>query len=233
MRVKIKKYPTWFGPYQLVEAIFFWAKKETDKYGLEHTAEWVDNIGEKYANSWIGKVHTQLAEKYQNWQGNRQYQVHIDRWDTWNMDGTLAHIILPMLKQLKATKHGAPNVDWEDVPRELRPSKEELRAYNKNGETDPKFFERWDWVLDEMMFAFHTKVHDNWEDEFHRGTHDVVFTPVDKNGNVVEKEDADFFRLDKGPNDTHKFDAKGYKETQDRIQNGFRLFGKYYQSLWD
>ena len=37
--------------------------------------------------------------------------VKIDYWDTWSMDHTLSYIIVPMLKQLKATKHGAPYVD--------------------------------------------------------------------------------------------------------------------------
>jgi len=125
-------------------------------------------------------------------------EVQIDPWDTWSMDYTLAPIILPMLKQLKETKHGAPNVDWEDVPRELRPSGEELHAYNKNGTTDEHFFERWDWVLDEMIYAFDCK---------------------------ANKDDV-FMRFDVG-------DQKGMKAEQKRISNGFRLFGKYYESLWD
>lgn len=32
---------------------------------------------------------------------------------------------------------------------------------------------------------------------------------------------------------TGKFDMKGYKKYQKRINNGLRLFGKYYRSLWD
>jgi len=39
--------------------------------------------------------------------------ILLDPYDTWNMDHTLALIIVPMLKQLKATKHGAPCVDDE------------------------------------------------------------------------------------------------------------------------
>src|SRR6056300_1762589 len=50
-------------------------------------------------------------------------KIRIDPWDTWSMDHTLAPIILPMLKQLKETKHGAPYVDPKDVPIELRPLK--------------------------------------------------------------------------------------------------------------
>lgn len=128
----------------------------------------------------------------------RNINVVIDEYDTWNMDETLSYIVLPMLKQLKETKHGAPNVDWEDVPRELRPSAEELRAYNKNGETDEHFFNRWDYVLDEMIYAFDCKAN---KDE------------------VYMRFDID--------------DRKAMNKEQRRISNGFRLFGKYYESLWD
>tara|TARA_E500000178_G_scaffold327927_1_gene357455 strand:+ start:292 stop:876 length:585 start_codon:yes stop_codon:yes gene_type:complete len=128
----------------------------------------------------------------------QKVKVRIDRQDTWNMDHTLAPIILPMLKQLKQTKHGAPNVDPQDVPKELRPTAKWKKAYEGDGTTDPKFFERWDWVLDEMIYAFDCK---------------------------ASKDDV-FMRFDID-------DRDGVKAEQERISNGFRLFGKYYESLWD
>ena len=128
----------------------------------------------------------------------QKIKVHIDPWDTWSMDHTLAPIILPMLKQLKATKHGAPAVDLEDVPEELRPTNTEewQKLYKEGGETDDKFFKRWDWVLDEMIYAFDCK---------------------------ANKDDV-YMRFD---------DRDEMQKEQDRISNGFRLFGKYYESLWD
>jgi hypothetical protein len=132
--------------------------------------------------------------------------------------------VLPMLMQLKETKHGAPNVDSEDVPKNLRPTKKEQEAYSKNGQTDPKFFERWDWVLDEMIFAFASKLED-WEDQFYSGEHDVYFKELDDGSGMSE--------MKRGPKDTFKVDREGMQAYQDRISNGFRLFGKYYESLWD
>ena len=129
---------------------------------------------------------------------NRAFNIEIEPFDTWSMDHTLAPIILPMLKQLKETKHGAPLVDLKDVPKELRPTKEELKDYNKNGEVDLNFFARWDWVLDEMIYAFDCKANK-----------DEVYVRFD-----IEDRDA-------------------MNNEQDRISNGFRLFGKYYESLWD
>ena len=127
--------------------------------------------------------------------------IRIDKYDTWNMDNTLAPIILPMLVQLKATKHGAPNVDIEDVPKELRPTNTEewQKLYKEGGEPDDKFFKRWDWVLDEMIWAFEQKCRDDWMSDY----------------------------------DYNKWDSEGAKAHQERISNGFRLFGKYYESLWD
>jgi len=144
----------------------------------------------------------------------QKQKIHIDRWDTWSMDHTLAPIILPMLVQLKATKHGAPNVDMKDVPKELRATKAQISKYGKNGETDPKFFERWDWVLDQMIWAFEQKNRDHWEEDYY--------------GPYIESEDS-----------KHLFghfewtDDEGRKAHQERMSNGFRLFGKYYESLWD
>ena len=50
----------------------------------------------------------------------RDKDIVIHPYDTWSMDHTLALIIVPMLKQLKETKHGAPNVDASDVPMYLK-----------------------------------------------------------------------------------------------------------------
>ena len=102
------------------------------------------------------------------WFGYSQQQrtsIKIHDYDTWSMDHTLAPIILPMLVQLRATKHGAPMVDMKDVPQELRATKKQLDAYGKNGDSDPKFFERWDWIMDEMIWAFEQKCRDDWMED--------------------------------------------------------------------
>ena len=168
-------------------------------------------------------------------------QIIIHKWDTWSMDHTLAKIVLPMLKQLKATKHGAPNVDAEDVPVNLRPSEEWIKRYNHDGETDPYFFKRWEYVLDEMIFAFETKegVLKDWEEQFYESETVTKYEPVgigpaqlrlfpDEDGSL---EDYQFYEM-KFSGES-KVDWDGRKAYQERISNGFRLFGKYYESLWD
>jgi hypothetical protein len=157
--------------------------------------------------------------------------VKIDKWDTWSMDHTLADIILPMLKQLKATQHGSPFVDDEDVPTELK----SWACWPKESEwdTDDNHHKRWVYVLDEMIFAFEHKVDDSWQDEYRSGEHDILWVPVDKDGNEVPKSDHKYYKMDRGPNDTYECDYDGIKKVEEKMANGFRLFGKYYQGLWD
>lgn len=91
---------------------------------------------------------------------NRKIDIKIDKYDTWNMDHTLALIIHPMLVQLQETKHGSPEVDPKHVPEKLRPTKGELRAYAYDGKTDDNFHERWTYVLGEMIWAFSKLIDD-------------------------------------------------------------------------
>jgi hypothetical protein len=173
----------------------------------------------------------------------RKISVRIDKWDTWSMDSTLAMIIVPMLKQLKKTTHGAPDTDVEDSPKNLRPTPKQVEIYKEKGETDPKFFERWNWILDEMIWAF-SQVNTDWEMEFSSGKSDHRFIPMDKDGKEIgkpvklsdkrkEPEGAVSWRMVKGPNDTYKIDRIGRDKHWNRMKNGFRLFGKYYSNLWD
>lgn len=217
MKVKISDYPS-----RLTSSVFNdymnkrygYADWPTEYSRFERCLEWWDDRLQNFYN-----IFNRL------WFDRRQQKVsvRIDPWDTWSMDHTLAEIVVPMLLQLKETKHGAPNVDKEDVPNELRPTKKEQNAYKKDGTTDDKFFERWDWVLDEMIFAFEAKRQDNWQEQFYSGEFDHV---VEDLGNGLSE-------IKRGPNDTFKIDREGMDAYQSRISNGFRLFGKYYENLWD
>ena len=159
---------------------------------------------------------------------DRVVDIELDPSDTWSMDQTLSHIIAPMLKQLKENTHGAPDVDDEDVPDNLKstsapPFEEAI--------TDENYFPRWDWVLDEMIWTFETLASDDWEDQFHTGEHDIVWVSIDADG--TETPDGKYRRMDKGPNDTHVFDKEGWEACNQRIDNGTRLLGKYFRGLWD
>jgi hypothetical protein len=149
--------------------------------------------------------------------GSQDVSVKIDKWDTWSMDHTLAYIVVPMLEQLRDTTHGGPFVPYEERPDHLIGT-----IIKDRGETDEFHFEAWDWVLGEMLFAFQSK-HEDWEHQFCSGEHDRTF---------IERTDG-LIEWVKGPNHTFEIDTEGRNAYQARITNGFRLFGKYYENLWD
>jgi len=226
----------WISPYTMLDYVFFWtdwSKCSRDKSfrSLDDEKKYVEHP------EWVERWSTRLepVSRGIQWVMDRVHPkidyVKIDYWDTWSMDHTLSPIILPMLKQLKEKKHGAPSVDDEDVPEHLRSTA--APAKENEWDTDENWFPRWDWVMSEMIFAFECKVDDSWEDAFRSGEIDWITVPVDVNGNEVPKGEHRYYQMKDGPNHTYQCDYEGMRVVEARIQNGFRLFGKYYQALWD
>ena len=237
MKVYISGYRDhWFSPYTWLDYAFFWtdwSKCSRDRRirSLEEESKYIERP--EWTDRWADRLEP--VSKGIMWVLDRVHPkieyVKIDRYDTWSMDHTLAPIILPMLKQLQKTKHGSPGVDDEDVPEELKSTSAPPKE--NEWDTDENWFKRWDWVLDEMIFAFECKVDDSWEEAFRSGVHDYITVPVDRDGNEVPKGEHKFWQMKDGPKNTYKCDYDGMRVVEARIQNGFRLFGKYYQALWD
>lgn len=233
MKVKIGSYVNFFGPYQLAELLCFWTKKTPDEYGIMCEPEFVHYFGEWLAHGSIdpepnvGDIisidrerHHTIVYKLLLWVHDRKHRkisVKLDPWDTINMNCTLALIILPMLEQLRTKSSGAPFVDDLDVPDHLKSIN--APATENKWDVDDHHFARWDYVLDEMIFAFGTDNAD-WEDEFYSGQGSMSFEKLE-NGMSQMISGGDF-----------KVDREGMKVVQDRIDNGHVLFGKYYGSLW-
>ena len=166
--------------------------------------------------------------------GYRKVDIHIDHYDTWNMDNTLASIIYPMLIQLKATKHGVPS-EFAEVGGESYESQDSFDFYKEN--TDKLFEEKnkeWDDILDKMIWSFQQLAHDNYDDKYHHGTpkYDWEETDTLYPNPVTGKPEPTYKMVDKNP-DEHWYDHIGHKLHEDRMQEGFELFGKYFRSLWD
>jgi hypothetical protein len=196
MKVYLSNYRNhWLSPYTILEKVFFWREIDYDEPMIDRLANILDPFCQALLK-FLDFVHPKVT------------YVKIDRWDTWSMDSTLAPIILPMLKQLRASNHGSGFVELEDVPEHLRystyeqwDSQECFDFYHdhKVKEGDCDIHARWNWVLDEMIWAFEQICDDDHDAQFH----------------------------------TNGFDVEGYQKHNDRINNGTRLFGKYYRGLWD
>jgi hypothetical protein len=220
MKVWISNYRDhWISPYTIIEHIFFWTdwSKCGRNKGVIEDKDYVDHP--KWVDKWadrIAPISNVIRVVLDYIQPPIKY-VKIDRWDTWSMDHTLALIILPMLKQLDITKHGAPFTEDDDVPEYLRSYMAQPKEHE--WDTDSLHFMRWDWILAEMIWAFEQELKDDDEAQFfdHSECGDEKF-PWNEAGQYISKI---------------KVDREGLEAHQKRKANGFKLFGKYYQNLWD
>lgn len=199
MKIHIGKYITWWGPYQIA-ALLQYIGVSRDKCRV---------LGGKLSNTWVNDflrwIHSHRKQKV---------KIQIDDWDIWNMDATLALIILPMLKQLRKHKQGSPMVDDEDVPEELGIRSTNFPNANANVFSDDGVHERWKWVLDEMIWAF---------EQMNNDSDSAFFEHSEKNDSYGIEETLSAIKYDREAHDKHS----------KRVSNGTRLFGKYYQGLWD
>lgn len=208
MRVKIGPYLRWWGPYQLAELLL--GNPPQDRYGMDYQPTWrermADKLGDWLAETWVADACQWIHDRRK-----RQVYVHIDNYDVWNMDSTLRLIIGPMLVKLKEVKHGSGRVDDADVPPHLRSTA--APPVEHDWDIDDNFHARYDWLLDELIWVF---THDtDVEDSFHDWS--------DVNRNLPLMEQVSQVRVD------HEAQAAYHA----RVQNAYRLFGKYYQTLWD
>ena len=208
MKIYISNYRNhWISPYTILKKICFWEKDEDRIYNIKDDPnnpykKWVNSLNPicKVLQNILDFIHPQIR------------YVKIDRWDSWSMDHTLAHIIHPMLIQLNETKHGAPYTDDEDVPDEIKSTNVEPKE--NEWDTDSNHFKRWDYILNEMIWAFEQELKDDDESQF--------FDHSEALGLPFEQT------LDKV-----KVDREGLEAHQKRKANGFRLFGRYFQNLWN
>ena len=182
MKIKIGPYTNYIGPYQIAEKILFWIPKYDGNNHHEYSKaydKYVHGFGE-----WLSKI--KWLVNFCEWiesKRKRTIKIKIDRWDTWSMDHTLALIIVPMLKQLKETQHGAGLTDDEDVPEHLRSTAADPKE--NEWDTDNNHFKRWEWIMNEMIWTFEQLANDDdsqfWNPEFNKEAYEKHHERI-KNG---------------------------------------------------
>lgn len=204
MKVYINSYrDNWISPYHVLEKVLFW--KDWDN--IDYDTPWVDKWSNRL-EPWCVRL-----QKLLNVVNPKINYVKIDRWDAWSMDHTLAYIILPLLKRLQLDKQGAPFIDDEDVPMNLWSTSCAPKV--NDYDTDDNHFKRWEWVLNEMIWSFTQKLEDDSESQFYDHSQVDLKAPLNVQIGAI------------------KCDYEGLKAFNQRKANGFRLFGKYYEALWD
>lgn len=228
MKIKIGPYKSDIIPVRRWER--WYESVRSDKYFLdEKDYTWYDKI----VMGLFDKL-SDICLPLNRWanQRKRKVIVHVDDYDVWSVDHTLALIIVPTLNKLKQIQHGYPHVDNEDVPESLRITSEDAAKNDWDGTTDANWEARWHYILDEMIWAFeqHADASDG-EDQFHHNSDqlEMVFTPIEgKPASTMG------FNYQKDPSKpAYWVDREGKKKHQERKRNGVRLFAKYYEALWD
>lgn len=212
MKIKIGPYLNYFSVYNITEFL-------TDFGMSEETA---DKLGDWLDDTWLGSFFKWIYSKRK-----RTIKVKIHDYDVWNMYDTLSFLIYPMLVKLKDDKVSYAIVDNEDVPEDMHTVGQ---LGEKGASPDPMWEAKWEYVLNEMIFAFKavsdiTLNNIDWVEKYYTGDWDMQSKETIIDGETL-------YEMVPGPNHTYKADMEGIKKEQARITNGFRLFGKYYQSLW-
>jgi len=116
----------WISPFKIAEKLCFWRE-------IAYHEPWVKRL-----NNLLFPVMSILQKVLDTIHPRVEY-VHIDEYDTWNMNTTLAKIILPMLKQLKEDKYGYPSTLTE---------------------------KKWNTIVDEMIWSFEQVLDDESDEQF-------------------------------------------------------------------
>jgi hypothetical protein len=137
-------------------------------------------------------------------------QIVVSKTDLWNVDYTLARIIHPVLCAYQKEIKGAPSVDDEDVPEHIRSSS--AKPKENSWDLDEFFFQRWEFVVSEMIWGMAQVSHFESEEQFYSENKDT-----ECQGNLASMM---------------KIDYEGLEKHNERIENSLRLFGKYFRCLW-
>lgn len=227
-----------FGPYpsrwriDRISNLYYKLRYARSAWEVEDSErDRIDLAVDRFLDWWEDHV-CGFVNRHWCWKRERKLDIRVDYHDVWNLDQTLALIIHPCLIMLKEKNHGTPLVHDEDLPEHLRRGKtvdEQVGPYNEADEAD--FSARWGWIMDELIWTFDQLKDGGNDDQFHHNSDQLkmVLTPIDgKPGSTVS------FEYQKDPaKPKYWVDREGKKAHHARIANGLRLFGKYYQSLWD
>jgi hypothetical protein len=208
MKVKIGPYIHWWGPYQIIGLLkhIGFSKSTTDNWA-------------KKSPDWFTTVCQWVHNKRK-----RKVKVHIDGYDVWSMDTTLAAIVLPMLKILKEKKHGIPISPV--MSQTSNSAQSSFAFYAENDDLAFKAGElEWDIIIDKMIWSFEQLLDDSWEEKYtiQAAELDMMDYPEDE-GKLTSPVRWKI---------VGEYDWKGMKVHQARIQEGLLLFGTRFQSLWD
>jgi hypothetical protein len=137
MRVYIGPYVPYISAYYLADKLFFFLNDDRR-----------DALGEWLSNTVVGDFFEWVYKKRK-----RIIKVHIDNYDTWNADLTLAIVIVAVLNNIRKSldsTNGFPIVEDADVPDNLK-MPEGVSPFEAD---DLLLISRYSYILDRMIEGF-------------------------------------------------------------------------------
>ena len=119
------------------------------------------------------------------------------------------------LKRIENNEDGNAQKDWDDAEFFFQTSYDEAR-------TDAAI-KKWAYTINEMIYALEWCVNEDWDKE---GIITGKTEPIDPN----DKLDTLCYQYDE---EKPIYDWDKMKEVHARVDNGLKLFGENFQSLWD
>jgi hypothetical protein len=196
MKVYIGKYRTFFSIYKLIDKL--------QKVGVKEDT--CDKIGDWFDRClpFIQKGLVRL-DIWRNRKSTQNSFVKIDYYDTWNVDGTIASIVAPLLKTFINEKDESYPGQFEN-------------------------YEQWEEVMKKMLWSFE-QLNADWESQFYEVTKSKISFNVirdDKPGSGYQ-----IFNRMNFDGDITRWAPRASEEHRKRIQDGLDLFAKHYFSLWN
>ena len=173
-------------------------------------------------------------QKYPKGNTARRIDVQIDGYDTWSADATLAHVILPVLLQFRASRNNSvPN----DFTRRTGDDIDRNYCFDFIADDESRVFEecceKWNEVLDKMIWSFYQiSLGENYDSKYHHGQMDMGWKQIEHHNPITGKVEPMYTIVDNNP-DEHWYDRVGHELHEKRIQEGLELFGRHLRSLWD
>lgn len=153
-------------------------------------------------------------------------KIDITYSDCFNLDGTLGRVIVAALEAFKLQEYAGFTVEEQDLPEHLRYEEPVMinGSYTERGlmGTDPLRQERFEWVINEMIFAFKSCYSGEGEDFW------IDDPNYDPNADFLIDNEEGSLTI----NSQLDIDQEKQAAYNKRIQNGLNMFSKYYKALW-
>ncbi len=176
---------------------------------------------------------------------------HLSDYDAFECVSSIVHKVYPLVKNYYETKRVGYPMDFIEWEEGCGYTKEEYEEYKQSGDILGGGPEAWEKVLQEIIFAFEwflcennkklktklKKENGDWEAKLEKNKSCSFFRKIKDSDNsslitdINELTDEEKASLKE--KDIFYFDSDLYNSLQKRADAGFKLFGKYFQNLWD